>query len=605
MSGYQVASSPPLGGVTSSADLLALLGVAFDFSAVAMILVDDALRVVNANPAANRMLATDPLVGRSLAEFGMIELANRAGRRNFGLLGGERHGECETEMIASTGQAVHAQVHLDAVVAPSGKHFFLAQFRDVTAERRQSDELADSELRYRQLVESLPNTAVMLFDQDLRLVLAAGEALSTHGYDPSILTGRLMVEVLPQRSMEVLEPHYRATLDGRSVDFDYDSPTMGRRFRVRTRPMTDRAGLVIGGLVMAQDVSSESAYASSGAQTRELDQLGSCWYDRVSGWSFDDELLAIWGSDPAMEHFGFPAGLLPPDESASTLLSWEKAISISGRHTLSYRIRHGRTGQLRHLESTYETMVDRAGAPLRVVATHLDVTDVVLARALAERDRTSAAQDRRLVLRRVGDMLTSSRLGLADLMNSIVNLASAAVGEGAAIRILSADHQEVERDFVAHPDERIRRRFEASLQRTAAMPVTFDRPADRRRRSGKADLQDRSQQFIDLRAAVHRADLRPDRTLHDRATAAQRDGPWHAGGVPNRPRPAVSGCRRGHPANPRGRRGRRDCRDPHPGDRRARAGHAAERAARAAARTAREAGRHGSSGAVTAGGEHS
>ena len=181
MSGFQIASSPLNERSSSSADLLALLGVAFDFSAVAMILVDDALRVVGANPAATRMLAADPLAGRSLAEFGMTELVSSVRHRGFGELV-EQHLECETEMTARSGHAVHAQVHLDSVVAPSGKRFFLAQFRDVTAERRQSHELADSELRYRQLVDTLPDTSVMLFDQDLRLVLAAGEALSANGY---------------------------------------------------------------------------------------------------------------------------------------------------------------------------------------------------------------------------------------------------------------------------------------------------------------------------------------------------------------------------------------------------------------------------------------
>jgi PAS domain-containing protein len=46
-----------------------LLGVAFELSAVPMILVDDSLRIVSANPASLRLLAAEELVGRLMVEF--------------------------------------------------------------------------------------------------------------------------------------------------------------------------------------------------------------------------------------------------------------------------------------------------------------------------------------------------------------------------------------------------------------------------------------------------------------------------------------------------------------------------------------------------------
>ena len=48
------------------------------------------------------------------------------------------------------------------------------------------------------------------------------------------------------------------------------------------------------------------------------------------------------------------------------------------------------------------------------------------------------------------------------------------IGEGAAIRILSPDHRTIERDVTAHPDESVRLRLAASLQRSARDPVPGD-----------------------------------------------------------------------------------------------------------------------------------
>ena len=76
----------------------------------------------------------------------------------------------------------------------------------------------------------------MLFDNDLRLVLAAGEALIASGYPrPHELAGRLITDLLPARAWELLEPRYLDFLAGRSVDFEYDSPIVGRQFRVRVQ----------------------------------------------------------------------------------------------------------------------------------------------------------------------------------------------------------------------------------------------------------------------------------------------------------------------------------------------------------------------------------
>ena len=445
---------------------------------MAMILLDDSKRIVDANPAAVRLLAVDELVGRSMIEFIAPTGIGLVAQNIASFLHGElTHLDREAELRTGRGDVIRVDLRLDVLLMPSGRRHFLGQFRDITAERKHSDDLAASEGRYRQLVDNLPDSSVLLFDNDLRLVLAAGEGLIAGGHPrPHELAGRLITDLLPARAWELLEPRYLDLKAGRSVDFEYDSPIVGRQFRVRARPVTDLDGMTIGGLMMCEDVSADRTRQSQLEQVHQLGQLGSSWYDLRSGWSCDTELLALWGlesiqngTDP--DRAGFPVALLPADDRIAVLALWEQVRRVGGRHALPYRIRHGKTGELRHLHSTHETVIDPDGVLIRVVATHIDVSDTVAAAARADLDRATAAGQRLELLRQVTDSMATSRLGPDELMASIANLAASCIGEGAAIRILSPDLRTIERDVIAHPDPEVRRRLEISLQRSAAWPV--------------------------------------------------------------------------------------------------------------------------------------
>jgi GAF domain-containing protein len=100
----------------------------------------------------------------------------------------------------------------------------------------------------------------------------------------------------------------------------------------------------------------------------------------------------------------------------------------------------------------------------------------VIASKRAEVEQVAAAKERSRLLRQLGDMLATSRLGPDDLLRTIVDLAAATIGEGAAIRILSTDRRTIERDVAAHPDESVRLRLEDSLRRSAQDPVPYDGP---------------------------------------------------------------------------------------------------------------------------------
>lgn len=332
----------------------------------------------------------------------------------------------------------------------------------------------ESEIRFEQVVASLPNSSVMVVDRDLRVTWAAGAPLVAAGYDPSNLLGRLLEDVLPARAWQLLGPRYQEVLNGNPVDFEYDSPIGGRQFQIRARPLTDSDAAVTGFLMHSEDVSEHRARASQLEQLRELAAVGSCRFDRTSGWQLDSALAALWGISAGSGFAGIPIDLVPPEDRQAFWCAWDMAVGVPGRHCLPYRIRHGRTGQLRHLQSMHETVIDKTGRLTRVISTHVDVTDTVLATELAEMQRAAAAEERLMLLRRVIDSVATSRLSPDELMFSVANLAATTIGGGAAIRILSPDLRFVERDVVAHPDESVRRSLAAALRRTADWAVPTD-----------------------------------------------------------------------------------------------------------------------------------
>jgi signal transduction histidine kinase len=146
--------------------------------------------------------------------------------------------------------------------------------RQSSAERRVAEAQAAlrlSEARHRAIAESFPNGAVLLFDRDLRFVVAGGEALRALGTPPAGLLGRTLGEALPADAARALEPAYRAALAGRSELLDLEA--RGRTFEILVTPVLGD-GEVAYGLVRAVDVTERRALDARMSAAERLAALG-------------------------------------------------------------------------------------------------------------------------------------------------------------------------------------------------------------------------------------------------------------------------------------------------------------------------------------------
>jgi len=134
------------------------------------------------------------------------------------------------------------------------------------------------ELHSRLAAEAFPNGALLVFDRRLRHAFAAGRGLRRMGLSAREVEGRTVREAFPDDVWTVLEPAYRAALEGRESAFEL--PHGDRDHLHRVVPVRDRSGAIVAGMLVAQDITDR--------KTRE---------HRLKEWASRDGLTGLWNRD--------------------------------------------------------------------------------------------------------------------------------------------------------------------------------------------------------------------------------------------------------------------------------------------------------------------
>ncbi|HEX2865822.1 MAG TPA: PAS domain-containing sensor histidine kinase [Ignavibacteriales bacterium] len=135
----------------------------------------------------------------------------------------------------------------------------VVNYRDIDEQKkselklRESEKsLAISESRYRTLASNIPNGAVVLFDKNLKFILAEGTELARLGFDKTQMAGKSISETLPADISEVVAPHWKATLNGSMETFEVEGP--GNIYEIRTVPIRDDLGNIVSGMELLQNI---------------------------------------------------------------------------------------------------------------------------------------------------------------------------------------------------------------------------------------------------------------------------------------------------------------------------------------------------------------
>jgi diguanylate cyclase (GGDEF)-like protein/PAS domain S-box-containing protein len=161
--------------------------------------------------------------------------------------------------------------------------------------RRREDRtrLRRSEERYRNLVKELPDTGVLVVDEQLRFVMVSGDALDQAGHDTDAMIGRSVAEVLEGAGRSELLEHYRAALGGVAHQLETVSAS-GRTYRTAFRPLGAEA------MAVTFDVTEQLAQAAELQRAQALAHTGSWRWDAATqAMTWSPELCRIYGVDPS------------------------------------------------------------------------------------------------------------------------------------------------------------------------------------------------------------------------------------------------------------------------------------------------------------------
>ena len=126
--------------------------------------------------------------------------------------------------------------------------------QDISERYQAAHELRRREQLYRALARNLPDMGVILYDHDLRILIAEGPALSVPGFTAREIEGRSLAEALPPTSFEKQEAVYRAALEGQHAIEDYTSVVTGRSYHIQAVPLKTEDGQIFAGMMLYQDI---------------------------------------------------------------------------------------------------------------------------------------------------------------------------------------------------------------------------------------------------------------------------------------------------------------------------------------------------------------
>ncbi len=134
-----------------------------------------------------------------------------------------------------------------------------------TSKTEDLGELSLSALRW------LPDVAILVFDRELRYVLALGEVVHRNGWTPEAFEGNLGAEILPADRWEVLEPLYRAAVEGEtgSIELSWTAENGESQFLVEANPWRGETGEILGGVAVARDITSAKRTETELREARE------------------------------------------------------------------------------------------------------------------------------------------------------------------------------------------------------------------------------------------------------------------------------------------------------------------------------------------------
>ncbi len=256
--------------------------------------------------------------------------------------------------------------------------------------------------------EQLPDALIMVFDADLRLILAAGHALGRRGSSPVYREGRPIAEAFPEDLWSEIEPLCRSALDGDTRSRRIETADRRHRLAIDVGPLSPNAPdapTVAGGVAVVLDVSAPARAGAPGQahfeQVFQRTPIGTGLLDQDDSWVLVNQALCDITGYTSGELLGRRFhDITHPDDVASDAARRRQLLA---GEISAYQV------EKRYFNATGETMSailsislvrDRGDEPLHFVVQIQDISDRKRLeehlRHLADHDPLTGLRNRRL-----------------------------------------------------------------------------------------------------------------------------------------------------------------------------------------------------------------
>ena len=152
-----------------------------------------------------------------------------------------------------TGKYMYAQMVKRPIKSLSDNSTnILGIVNDITEIKSTEERLKQSEQLYRQIARNVPNSAILIFDKDLRFVLAEGALIGVISPPKEQVEGKTIHEVTDALALPERERRYKAVLKGEHLAEQFEEG--GRSLLTNILPIKDDQGNIIYGMAIILEI---------------------------------------------------------------------------------------------------------------------------------------------------------------------------------------------------------------------------------------------------------------------------------------------------------------------------------------------------------------